>query len=188
MSHLQHIKHLQDSEEVLIKGLAIDSHDAFDQLYKLHWLLVYNEAYRRLRNQDEAENITQDVFMTIWENRKSSTIRNFKAYLYVLTKNKTLNFIVKNKPALIADYEDQLLDQLSPLHELLIKEAKSRVSSKILSLPPQQKIIFALHYEDNKSTDEIAELMGISVKTVRNHLSRAATTIRSVLKILFLFF
>lgn len=187
MCYLPKINELRETENRLLRDLAMGSHDAFDRLYRLNWLWVFKESYKRLGNKNEAENITQDVFLTIWENRESTSIRNLQAYLYVLTKNKTLNFILKNKPDLISDYEDQLHDENSPLKELITKETKSRISLEILSLPPQQQKVFVLHYQENKSTNEIAESMGISVKTVRNHLARAANSVRSILKAFLIF-
>lgn len=178
----------REAEQLLLDQLASGSHEAFEMLYRLHWVFVYNEAYKRLRNQDDAENITQDVFTAIWENRERGSIQNLKAYLFVLTKNKTLNFILKNKPTLITDYEEDIHHDSSPLNDLLTKEAYHNLNEKILSLPPQQRAVFAMRYEDDRSTDEIAEMMGLSVKTVRNHLGKAISTIRSMLKFLILLF
>ncbi|WP_270090329.1 RNA polymerase sigma factor [Sphingobacterium sp. SYP-B4668] len=177
-----------DAEAALLGELASGSHEAFEKLYRLHWVFVYNEAYKRLKDQNDAENITQDIFTTIWENRENTTIHNLKPYLFVLTKNKTLNFILKNKPTLITDYEEDLHDDSSPLKDLLTKEAYNNLNKKILSLPPQQRTAFAMRYQENRSTDEIAQEMGISVKTVRNHLGRAISAIRDILQFLILLF
>lgn len=177
-----------EAEQYLLDQLVLGSHDAFEKLYRLHWVFVYNQAYKRLRDQDDAENITQDIFTTVWENRAKAPIQNFRAYLFVLTKNKTLNFIVKNKPTLITGYEESISNDSSPLKELLTKEAYHNLNEKILSLPPQQRTAFAMRYEENRSTDEIATIMGLSVKTVRNHLGKAISTIRSILKFLILLF
>ncbi|WP_164108393.1 MULTISPECIES: RNA polymerase sigma factor [Sphingobacterium] len=176
------------AEHQLLDQLASGSHEAFEKLYRLHWIFVYNEAYRRLRNQDEAENITQDIFTTLWENREKTSIQELKSYLFVLTRNKTLNFILKNKPALITDYEENIQNDSSPLKDLLTKEAYDTVHEKILSLPPQQRAVFAMRYHENRSTDEIAAVMGLSIKTVRNHLGKAISAIRSILKFLILLF
>jgi len=175
-------------EQYLLDQLVSGSHDAFEKLYRLHWVFVYNQAYKRLHNQDDAENITQDIFTTLWENREKIAIQNLRAYLFVLTKNKTLNFILKNKPSLITDYEESLTNDSSPLKDLLTKEAYHSLQEKILSLPPQQRTAFAMRYEENRSTDEIAAVMGLSVKTVRNHLGKAISTIRSIFKTIILLF
>lgn len=177
-----------EAEQQLLDQLASGSHEAFEKLYRRHWVYVYNEAYKRLRSQDDAENITQDIFTALWENREQVSIQSLKAYLFVLTKNKTLNFILKNKPELITDYEENIYNDSSPLKDLLTKEAYHNLNKKILSLPPQQRAVFAMRYEENRSTDEIATAMGISIKTVRNHLGKAISTIRSILKFLILLF
>lgn len=177
-----------ESEQLLLVRLASGSHEAFEMLYRSHWIFVYNEAYKRLHSQDDAENITQDIFTALWENREQVSIQNLKAYLFVLTKNKTLNFIIKNKPELVTDYEENIHNDSSPLKDLLTKEAYHQLNEKILSLPPQQRAVFAMRYEENRSTDEIATAMGLSIKTVRNHLGKAISTIRSILKFLLLLF
>lgn len=173
-----------ENHDLLMSQLADGGHEAFEKLYRQNWLYVYNQAYKRLKNEDDAENITQDVFMSIWENRAKVRINDLKAYLFILTKNKSLNFILRNKPALITEYEDLLVADSSPLKELLIKEALNNLNQKVLSLPLQQRTIFTMRYQNNLSTDEIAEAMGLSVKTVRNHLGKALAALRGILEAL----
>lgn len=171
-------------ENTLLLELAEGDYKAFEKLYKLYWDFVFNDCYRRLKSIEDAENITQDVFLTIWENRKTITSINFKGYLFTLTKNKTLNFIMKNKPMLVAEYEESLVTDMCPYKEILLKEATAKFMNKVISLPNQQRTVFEMRYKENLSTKEIAEIMGLSIKTVRNHLGKALAVVKSILKFL----
>lgn len=182
-----HDAELQDAKHAL-NALADDDHQAFTRLYHRFWPLVYNEAYRKLQCNDDAENITQDVFVSLWEGRKNLQIQNLEAYLFITTKHKTLNFISKKRPQLIAEYDQELLASSSPLANLLYKEASQKLDRVILALPPQQRNVFSLRYIKDMPTDEIATELGLSVKTVRNHLGKALIAIKSLIKILFIYF
>lgn len=182
-----HDVELQDINQALI-ALADDDHQAFTRLYLRFWPLVYNEAYRKLQCTNDAENITQDVFVTLWEGRKNLQIQNIEAYLFITTKHKTLNFIRKKRPELIAEYNNEVIASSSPLANLLYKEASQKLDRIILALPTQQRTVFSLRYIKDMPTDEIAAELGLSVKTVRNHLGKALIAIKSLVKVLFIYF
>src|SRR5690606_16379297 len=136
-------------------------------------------------NKEDAENITQDVFITLWEQRGKQDIQNIPAFLYRLCKHKTLNYIVKKRPALLAEHELEMSTDISPAYQLQFTEAGARYNSNLNQLPRTQRSIVTLRYEDHRSTIEIAQELGLSVNTVRYHLGRAIVTLRNILKLFF---
>lgn len=173
--------------DLILTAFYQGDENAFKSIYTACWPQVFSEAYSRLKNKEDAENITQDVFISLWEQRSAIKIQNIEAYLHTVTKNKTLNYIVKNRPALL-DFNMEIATGITPAYQLLFKEAESQLSAKIYQLPKQQRSIIQLRYLENRTTTEIAQELGLSVKTVRNHLGRALSTLRSLFKIFLLFF
>lgn len=176
------------SLELVLPAFNRGDEHAFKCIYKACWPQVFSEAYSRLKNKEDAENITQDVFTSLWEQRGEIEIHNIDAYLFTLCKHKTLNFILKKKPALLDVFKTEIPSENSPVYQLLFKEAQGQLNSKIGKLPRQQRAIIQLRYMENRSTVEIADELGLSVKTVRNHLGRALSTLRNLFKIFLIFF
>lgn len=176
------------SEYNFAQALYNGQEDAFESIYKLYWPQVFSASYSRLKNKEDAENITQDVFISLWEQREKALIKNMQGYLLTLTKHKTLNYILKKKPTLLEDYEMDIMGESTAAYPLLFKEAEAKLQKSILQLPSQQRSVFQLRYVEHRSTDEIASELGLSVKTVRNHLGKALSSLKTVFKIILLFF
>lgn len=174
---------LDSSINGLLHAFNQGDEDAFKKIYSACWSKVFSDAYSRLKNKEDAKNITQDVFITLWEQRGKQDIQNIPAFLYRLCKHKTLNYILKKRPALLAEHELEMSTDISPAYQLQFKEAGAIFNTKLKHLPPKQRSIFKLRYEENRSTVEIAQELGLSVKTVRNHLGRAIVTLRNILKL-----
>ncbi len=134
-----------------------------------------------LKNKQEAEDIVQEVFLKIWKSRKELlTGTSFESFLFTITRNAILNTIRKEKyQQVYLDYvklhpgKNVLLDE-----ELDFNELERAYKRSIETLPPKRKEIFLLSRSKNLTNAEIAERMGISVKTVENQMTSALADIR----------
>ncbi|SMC68356.1 RNA polymerase sigma factor [Pedobacter nyackensis] len=169
------------SEEDLLTQITEGNEKAFSVLYTTYWKYVYNSAYKRLQNCQDAENITQDIFLNIWNNRKTQKIENLKSFLYISVRNKVLDLIAKEKKYVELPEYIELFEQSSssPAFQAIYKELLKEYKKQLEELPPQQKLIYELKFHENLSSDEIAEKLGLSVKTIRNHLGKAKIKLRA---------
>ena len=168
-------------EEDLLIQITQGSEEAFSVLYKTYWKYVYNSAYKRLQNCQDAENITQDIFLKIWKNRKTQKIENLKSFLFISVRNQVLDLIQKEKKYVELPEYIELFEQSSsnPAFQAIYNELLKEYEKQLEELPAQQKLIYELKFHENLSSDEIAEKLGLSVKTIRNHLGKAKLKLRT---------
>ncbi|TKT86560.1 RNA polymerase sigma factor [Dyadobacter frigoris] len=176
-----------EEDHMLILGICNGNRDAFDVLYRKYWKFVYNAAYKRLSNSDQAKDIAQDIFIQLWGRLNSHTssleIENLSSYLYVAVRNSVFNWIEKEKKFVpIADLLLQLDNQKDNADaQMRYNELFSAYEALIENLPKQQQVIFLMRYDLDLSSDEIAKKLAISPKTVRNQLGRAMSKLKAEL-------
>ena len=128
----------------------------------------------------DAEDITQDVFIKLWNNKhKISQINNIEAYAMTLTKNTCLDKIKQKKlPVVpIQDFEPVTISH-APGHKTELNDLKSLIGKIIDTLPEQQQIIVHLRDIEGYEYEEIEKITGIGINTIRVNLSRARKTIK----------
>ena len=171
------------TDQKLLELLAQGNRQAFDALYSRYWKQVLNQANKRLANTDAAQDVAQEVFFKLWKRGLGDVIDNLPAYLFVSVRNAVFkHFEKENKYESLSDvvFEMETLNAGAD-GNLLYNEFLRSFAQLIDSLPPQQRTIFRLRYEDGLDTQQIADQLQLSVKTVRNHLGRALATCRESL-------
>ena len=164
-----------------------DDQLAYKSLFRNLQPWLYQFAYSFIKSHELAEEIVSDVFIRVWEKRKQlEQIENLKLYLYVSTKNFSLNYLqklLKNKTFEL----DQLSVELKSLYAdpeqvLITREMANRVRLAVNQLPPRCKMIFKLVKEDGLKYKEVAELLDISVKTVEAQVTLAVKKLGSTIR------
>lgn len=182
---LREKKH-NEIETTLLAELRAGSRTAFDALYERYKADVYQEANKRLHDPELAKDITQDVFTALWEKASQSNIDNLPGYLFISVRNKVLRTIQRQDK--FVPVNDLLIDLTAskdqPEQELIYKDLLSAYTALIDQLPEQQRIIYKMRYIEYKEPDEIAEILKLSPKTVRNHLGRAIASLRAGITLL----
>jgi RNA polymerase sigma-70 factor (family 1) len=179
----------QSDDCFLLEKLREDCVESFNMLYDKYWQTVYISSFKRLKNHDQAQDITQDIFASLWLRRSEQQIENLPAYLYSAVRNRVLNVFEREQRYI--PIEQLLFDrphtQNNPADALTLQnELLNRYESLVGSLPSQRKMIFRKYYEEGRSTQEIARQLSLSRKTVQNQLGRAVTFLRTRLSQLFL--
>lgn len=172
--------------ELLLK-LSEGSKYAFDILYSRYWKLVFNTAFKRLNDMERAQDIAQDVFVQLWISGTTTSIKNLPAYLNVAARNGVFKHLEKEGryvalPDAAAEMEGSLGDADG---KVLYAEFVEAFHQLIEKLPAQQRMVFKMRFEEDLSTQEIADSLQISPKTVRNQLGRALNTLRTSLMLLY---
>ncbi len=137
-----------------------------------------------VRSSAVAEDIVQDVFLKVWNNRTQlDEQKSVKAYLYRAAINTTLNYLekAKSQTALSDEYENQV--GVNTVDEsVAYQETEQRIQAAIDTLPPKCKVVFTLSRFEDQSYAEIAQTLSISVKSVEKHMGKALKILREQLK------
>lgn len=169
---------LNDTE--LLDLLKADDEAAFAELYNRYWKLLFVTANNILQNYTSAQDVVQDVFASLWQRRLLLAITSLKPWLLQATRFQVFKAIRAEK--LSADFYERLADASKYLiveEPILFKELQQILQTIIQTLPPDQQAIFKMSREENLTYREIAEKMGISVKTVEKKISRSLRDIHT---------
>lgn len=156
---------------------------AFTEIYNRYAPKVLYQIRQMLREEDVAQDLTQELFITIWN--KSGNIRagaNLAGYLYVAAQNSVLTYMRNGKSkndflTSLASYHDQIAEELGD--ELDIEKMHTLVLQEIQNLPPKMKVIFELSRRPELSYKDIAKQLGIAENTVKKQVSNALQIIRN---------
>lgn len=152
--------------------------DAYGKLYHLLFGPLYRFSYSLVKSREASEEIVSDVFIKIWQKRTQlGEIRNLKEYMYKITKNYSITYIVKSYKTSSVSMEDIDVETVTSLSNpedfCITTELRFKIEEIINQLPPQCKVVFQLIKEDGLQYKEVASILDISVHTVRNHLATA---------------
>ncbi|HQT23940.1 MAG: hypothetical protein B7X86_10150 [Sphingobacteriales bacterium 17-39-43] len=166
-------------DRILLLQLQEGKRTAFNILYNKYWEQTYSNAYKRLRDEDQAKDIVQEIFVSIWVNRHSP-INNLPAYLSISVRNQVFKLAAKSKN--LTPYLE-VFDNIPAQNEkadsnLLWQEFYRSYEKLLLTLPPKRQQIFRLRFHDDIPTKTIASQMRISRKTVQNQLGKAIEQLR----------
>ena len=169
--------HINDMDERFFKRL-VESYSN-DLLYYVRYFV---------RSKEEAEEIVSDVFFDVWQNRnKIGEIQNLKAWLMTITHNRTISFLRKK------NYSDSTIswdemgdyampgDLQTPDEQIISQEEMGRINNIINNLPPKCRQVFVLAKIEKLLYKDIADILGISVKTINIHVAKALEQISGAL-------
>ncbi len=165
-----------------------DDQHAFAQLFVAFMPNLKKFAFSIIKNNELAEEIVSDVFIKIWQNRVSiGKVDNLQLYLYVSTKNTSLNYLSRHFRKEIISLDEMSMNittsPFNPEQLLITSEAVKRIDNAIQNLPPRCKLIFKLVREDKLKYNDIAALLNISVKTIDNQMAIAVRKISGAISL-----
>lgn len=161
---------------------------AFEILFRKYYVRLCCFANKFIANSAESEEIVQEVFLNIWNKRSHLKLDDeIRPYLFKSVQNMCFNFIehkkvIDNYYSVIAVVYKNQAEDFNNYETVLYNELQKRVDSAIESLPAQCKKIFQMSRQDGLKYIEIAENLGLSVKTVETQMSRALAKLKEELK------
>ncbi|HHT29138.1 RNA polymerase sigma-70 factor [Petrimonas mucosa] len=172
-------------EQILIRQLKRGEMGSYEIIFHRYYSLYFQFAKGMLKDEQAAEDILQNVFMKIWMKRErlneNQSIRN---YIYVLTKREILNhFRLKYHSQVILTEEIRQFDMADKhkIQELDYHELRETVQQVIDCMPPRRRDIYCMSRLKSIPNKEIAQQLGISIRTVEKHLELALQTFRKQL-------
>src|SRR5690606_1372316 len=171
------------TETEYLHQLIEGDQQAFTYFYDTFKLPIYRKLLKMIRIETVAEELTQDVFVRIWDKRMLiDPAQSFKSYLYRIAQHILYDFYRK------VARDERLQREISLLHitthdpvseEVFLKETQNILDQAIASLSDQQRQIFTLCRIEGKSYREVSEILGISVHTISTHMTRASKNIQA---------
>jgi RNA polymerase sigma-70 factor (family 1) len=162
----------------LFKHIQLGNTNAFDELFLRYHDKLLGFALQYTKQLEVAEEITSELFVKIWLKRSTlSAVLNPEVYLFVAIKNACLNWIRadKKRNAFFSATDEELMQKIPNSEGNLVeeKELVKILDLTVSALPEQRRIIFKLIKEQGLKRHEVAEILGISVRTVENQLHKA---------------
>ena len=158
-------------DKALLAAIRNDDYAAYHKLFVRYYNRLCCYVYHVLENKEDAEDVVQELFLTLWSNRsKIVTGENVSGYLYKMAKNQALNHIRKqtnykttleNREKQLSYYEENALET---------EEFRMILYGCINQLPDRCKEVLLLHRVKGMKQKEIADMLSISVKTIKNQI------------------
>ena len=172
---------MKSNKDTFSERLNNDDRGVIDEIYEFYHARLFRFAFAYLKNEDDAYDIVQEVFIKLWENRLQLKNTNFDAFLFTVTKNAVLSVFRKKateqkylSECVVCEEDDP--DKIE--NELDYTLLKNRINNLVDKLPPKRKEVFLLSRENGLSNKEIAIAKGISEKTVEDHLTKSLNFLR----------
>lgn len=184
-------------DKIFIKNLKKGDVLSFDEIFKRYNKKVYCFALSYLKNREEAQDVVQEVFMNLWRYRDQiNEYYVFSKYLFKITYNATCKRFRKqasDKKQMEEVARNSNLEDNSTNLEIEYNSLVETANAIIEKMPARQKKIFLLSVNDQLTTEQIAQQLNISKKTVENYLSKVKTSLKKsfsdgrILLVLFFF-
>jgi len=157
--------------------------EAFETVYRTHYISIYHFAKKFVRDAQVAEDITTEAFLKLWERfSKFSNPQTMKSFLFTVAHNACINHARGEQRLAAREAEFSHLYVADAGDRLAEEEIRGRVYQHIYAeiekLPAQEKRVFKMAYVEGLSNEEIAAQLGINNQSVRNHKARALKTLR----------
>lgn len=159
--------------------MALNS-DQYKNVFDLHYEALYGYAFSILREETYTDDILQNIFIRLWQNRELVNPETVKAYLYTSVRNECFNHL-KHKEVKASYAEAQTAagaDTYNTIHTEQ-KELHEKIQDLVNQLPEKCATVFYMCRQLGLSYREVADALGISVKTVENQMSKALKFLRS---------
>lgn len=156
---------------------------AFDKVYELFSHKLFSFVFRILKDEAEADDVVQEVFVKIWESReKLDDYKLLNSYIFTIAYNNSIDLIRKkiNNSKYLEHLKISATINFIPatVSQIEYNELVHEVEKLVANLPERQKQVYLLHREEGLTYPEIAERLGISKNTVENHMVKALKYLR----------
>ena len=179
-------------DEQLVKKILEGNESSLRVLIEKYMRPIYNFVYQYVSDAQEAEDITQDVFIRVWQKIKTyDTAKSFKTWIFAIAKNATFDYLRKKKPATFSSLKnenddnnpiDRFADD-SPFPDEIMRrtDIAKILNNAVNKLPAPYRVTIFLYYHDGFNFREIAETLGESIDTVKSRHRRTLAMLKKAL-------
>lgn len=171
-------------DEMLGRLLFTGDAKAYEAIYQRYWRKLYSIAVWKTNSPISAEEMVQELFIKLWENRQKTLIENLEAYLKSSLRYYVISFIKAKLLHLqteLGDAPEQVADTRTDT-ELSLEELSVALANALTLLPEKTRMVFQMSRFEQCSTSEIAKLLGLSDRAVEYHITQSLRVLRFQLK------
>jgi RNA polymerase sigma-70 factor (family 1) len=170
---------MNQDDKNIASFFRLDASKAFRELFKRYYKALYLAAFFYLRDEQEAEDVVQQVFVKFWEEKYFLHIQtSYKSFLYTAVRNACLNRLKKNKSQQkpLSGMKEEKVKQA--LDFILDEEEQQVIAQACLQIPEKSRAALELVYLQNYSYQKAAEKLGITINTLKSNLKLALKVLR----------
>jgi RNA polymerase sigma-70 factor (ECF subfamily) len=172
-------------DEELVRALGQNDEKAFAEIYERYWQPLHQQAVRKLGRCEDAEEVVQDLFVTLWNKRHTASIQQLDTYLFSALKYKVVDCVraqlVRKAYAASSPTRFQAPNRCTE-EAVAATDLTQALDASLRNLPDHSREVFRLSRQEHQSVPEIAARLRVSPKTVEYHLSRSLRMLRAYLK------
>lgn len=180
-------------DEKIIADYLRGDEQSFKLLVQRYLKPIYNFSHKYAGNAQDAEDLTQEVFVKVWKNiKKFDRNKNFKNWIFNIARNTAIDFLRKRKNKILtfSDFENAGGDNLIietladsaplPLENLARQNLAEELDKALEKLPPKYRRVLSLHYYGQLTFKEIAKSLAQSLNTVKSQQRRAVMALKKI--------
>lgn len=172
-------------EEYNLEELRQGNEEAFEKIFRHYWHPLYMMAYHKLRSHEEAEEIIQGIFTTLWEKRETLFITNLRYYLFASVRNRIINQVRSKitQEKYWNFYRTSIPQQEAATEDaVLFDDLTEAIEKAVNKLPEKSRQVFKLSRLEGHTITEIANRLHLSDKAIEYHLTKSIKELRMYLK------
>ncbi|MVT12300.1 RNA polymerase sigma-70 factor [Chitinophaga tropicalis] len=171
------------TDDILLRLLKASDEKAFRVLYERYWKRLFAVACYKLKNREAAEEIVQNIFVSLWEKRADLQIEKLEEYLFTAVKYKVINYV----ESLLVRQAGQkqlagAITDASTEDTIIINDLHNAIQQALSCLPPKTREVFTLSRFEKYSVKDIAQHLNLTEKAVEYHITRSLKQMRISLK------
>jgi RNA polymerase sigma-70 factor (ECF subfamily) len=176
-----------NSDRQLVSRLKLGDKKAFEEIFRKYREKIYYFAIRYYNSAEDAENVVQDVFIKLWDERENVKEElSLNNYIYTIAKNHLFNIQRKkiNEKAYRSYIVEHLIQTPNLENEMIYADLKESIDKIIDELPAQRKKVFVMGNLEGLSNKEVASALNLSVRTIEVHKSLALQALKKAFKLI----
>ncbi len=166
----------------LARELSAGSQEAFNTVFRAYYGKVVNFIESLVKSHVVAEDLSQDVFVNLWNSRHALRgVRSLNSYIYTIARNITIDYLRKYRPVMDSIEDDSFLDSEMTDERYFAVEQELMIRLAVNSFPERRKQVFTMSRFGGMSNAAIAEALGITKKTVENHINLSIRDLKRIM-------
>lgn len=171
-------------DDMLVRLLSTGDENAYEAIYLRYWRRLYVTAAQKTGDEAAAEELVQELFMSLWENRQKTSIGNLEAYLKTALRYSAITHIKKRLTAQETELDTvkHLAGEAGADTAIGVDELSAALQQALLLLPEKTRLVFQMNRFEHRSVADIARHFGITERAVEYHITQSLRTLRLHLK------
>ena len=183
LDHLRMVNYANLDGNALMKLIRSNDELAFTEVYNRYWEQLLAVAFHFTRSKQSAEDVLQEVMLSLWTRRSQLQVESANAYLATAVKFSVFKIIAREKRHREIEKDLPIQESISDIEEKLdTKFWQDYINGEVEQFADKTKLIFTYRTEDDLSITEIAEKMDLSPKSIEYHLTKAMQALRNTVK------